>query len=74
MQKRKKTTGGSKFFTFRFSLLPFFITFDCVALGIPKDDACYQRDARKYFRSKKTKIILVFCSLIRTFAPEITKK
>ena len=24
---------------------------DFVALGIPKGDACYQRDARRYFRS-----------------------
>ena len=37
-------------------------TFDCVALGIPKGDACYQRDARKYFHSKKQKKNgLTFC-------------
>jgi len=43
-----------------------------LALGIPKGDACYHRDARRYFRStiktKKMAFCFVLCSLIRTFA------
>ena len=49
----------------------FFITFGFAALGIPKGDACYQRDARRYFRSTKWKkmfFLSFLCSLIRTFA------
>jgi len=52
-----------------------------VALGIPKGDACYQRDARRYFRSEKLKYIWFFAHLfvslnfvLRYFRSEIKKK
>jgi len=51
---KQKNNSGSKFFTFHFSLLPFFRTFDYVEGTIAR---------------KNPKYILVFCSLIRTFAP-----
>ena len=47
--------GDSKLFTFQFSLFTFFRTVD------------YRR---KYYRSRKPKKLLVFFSLIRTFAPD----
>ena len=50
--------------SFSFVFLSFFVLCDNVALDIPKGDACYQRDARRYLRSTiKIKRIL-FCIVL----------
>jgi len=74
MQKRKKQRAAANFSLFVFHFYLFLLPLTASRSASRRVTLATNGTQESTFARKKLKYILVFCSLIRTFAPEITKK